>query len=183
MATTVAAWAEDRAGRKVELLRREAERAAAAIPALPAARELGRSVFLGFERSPRPWLLEVDAPELTAGELRAALEAVRALPPEGRGRVLSLVAALGCDPARLLASAAPSPGEARKLVLALGLGGHAWAVLLDEPTNHLDLPSIERLEAALAAYPGALLMVTHDPRLAARCTRTTWRVAGGRVEG
>jgi ATPase subunit of ABC transporter with duplicated ATPase domains len=96
--------------------------------------------------------------------------------------VLSLVAALGSDPARLLASADPSPGEARKLCLALGLGRHAWALALDEPTNHLDLPTVERLEEALAAFPGAILLVTHDPAFAARCTVSRWKVGGGRVE-
>jgi ATPase subunit of ABC transporter with duplicated ATPase domains len=35
-------------------------------------------------------------------------------------------------------------------------------VILDEPTNHLDLDSIAAIEAALAAYDGALLVVTHD---------------------
>ena len=54
--------------------------------------------------------------------------------------------------------------------------------MLDEPTNHLDLPSIERLEAALAAYPGALVVVTHDDSLAAACTHTVWSVGGGSVE-
>jgi ATPase subunit of ABC transporter with duplicated ATPase domains len=62
------------------------------------------------------------------------------------------------------------------------MGRHAWALLLDEPTNHLDLPSVERLETALAAYPGALLLVTHDDALAERCTRTAWKVRDGRVE-
>ena len=119
--------------------------------------------------------------DLRADEERAVLTAIRALPPRVRGRVLSLVAALGVDPDRLLASAQPSPGEARKAAIALGLGRHAWALVLDEPTNHLDLPSIERIEAALAAYPGALLLVTHDDAFAARCTRVVWRVEEGRV--
>jgi ATPase subunit of ABC transporter with duplicated ATPase domains len=36
-------------------------------------------------------------------------------------------------------------------------------IVLDEPTNHLDLDSIAAIEAALAAFDGALLVVTHDP--------------------
>jgi ATPase subunit of ABC transporter with duplicated ATPase domains len=116
----------------------------------------------------------------------ALLTEVRALPPEVRGRVLSLVAALGSDPARLLASADPSPGEARKLLLALGLGRHAWALVLDEPTNHLDLPTVERLEEALRAFPGAILLVTHDDAFAARVVGeeggVAWRIASGRGE-
>jgi ATPase subunit of ABC transporter with duplicated ATPase domains len=119
--------------------------------------------------------------ELAPGRGEALLDEVRALDPETRGRVLSLVGALGTDPARLLASAAPSPGEARKLLLALGLGRRAWLLVLDEPTNHLDLPTVERLEEALAAWPGALLLVTHDDAFAARCTNTTWAIEGARI--
>jgi ATPase subunit of ABC transporter with duplicated ATPase domains len=123
------------------------------------------------------WLPQDLAPD--AGV--ALLDETRALPTDVRGRVLQLVAALGVDPDRLLASARPSPGEARKLALALGLGRHAWAVLLDEPTNHLDLPAVERLEDALVAYPGALVVVSHDPRFAADAVRETWRIDDGRV--
>ena len=106
---------------------------------------------------------------------------VRGLPPDIRGQVLSMVAALGLSPERLLATSRPSPGEARKLAIAFGLGTDVAGVALDEPTNHLDLPSIERLEAALDVYPGALVLITHDARLAARLTRTTWHVEGGTV--
>ncbi len=119
--------------------------------------------------------------ELGAEESRALLAELRDLPPDDRGRVLTLVAALGCDPEHLLASDSLSPGEARKLKIAFGLGHRVWALLLDEPTNHLDLPSIERLEAMLADYPGALVLITHDQGLAAAATDEVWRIADGRV--
>ena len=37
--------------------------------------------------------------------------------------------------------------------------------MLDEPTNHLDLAAIERLEQALQAFAGTVVLVTHDRRL------------------
>jgi len=120
--------------------------------------------------------------ELSPDDGRAVLAAVCDLPPDERGRVLSLVAALGLDPSRLLATADPSPGEARKVWMALGMARHAWILILDEPTNHLDLPAIERLEEALRAWPGALILVTHDGPLAERCTDRRWQIREGRLE-
>src|SRR6516164_3112467 len=120
--------------------------------------------------------------ELTREDGIAILGSIRTLPPAPRSRVLTLAAALGLDPARVLASQSPSPGEARKLALADGLGRQVWACVLDEPTNHLDMPAIERLEEALAEYPGALVMVTHDEPLARRVTREEWRVESGEVK-
>ncbi len=119
--------------------------------------------------------------ELTAHDGARMLDSVRELPADERGRVLGLVAALGVDPDRLLESASPSPGEARKLAMAYGLGHQVWAMVLDEPTNHLDMPAIERLEEALIEYPGAMVIVTHDDALARRCTAIEWRLDGGRV--
>ncbi len=120
--------------------------------------------------------------ELTARDGIAMLDAIRDLNSTQRGRVLTLIAALGIDPDRLLESCAPSPGEARKLAMAYGLGRQVWAMVLDEPTNHLDMPAIERLEEALVEYPGAMVIVTHDTALARRCTNIEWRLARGRVE-
>ena len=119
------------------------------------------------------------AQETTADEGRKWLESIRTLPPAERGRVMSIVALLGANPSAILESDQPSPGEARKVALALGLGTPKWLLILDEPTNHLDLPSIERLEAALAGYPGALILITHDDHLAERVTTETWTVTNG----
>jgi ATPase subunit of ABC transporter with duplicated ATPase domains len=90
---------------------------------------------------PRDKILHL-AQETTALGAQQLLEQVRGLPSEDKGRVMSHVAGLGADPAALLASDQPSPGEARKVALALGLGTPKWLLALDEPTNHLDLPSI-----------------------------------------
>jgi ATPase subunit of ABC transporter with duplicated ATPase domains len=106
---------------------------------------------------------------------------LRATAPDVRGQILGIVATLGVEPDRLLVTDRPSPGEARKLALAGLLASSHELIALDEPTNHLDLPSTERLEAAAAAFPGAVLLVTHDDRLAAATTDVTWRVEAGRV--
>jgi ATP-binding cassette subfamily F protein 3 len=61
--------------------------------------------------------------------------------------------------------AALSGGERRRLALALVVASGANFLVLDEPTNHLDLESRESLEAALEAFPGTILLVTHDRAL------------------
>ncbi len=58
-----------------------------------------------------------------------------------------------------------SGGERRRLALALVVASGANLLVLDEPTNHLDLESREALEAALGAFPGNVLLVTHDRAL------------------
>lgn len=119
--------------------------------------------------------------ETTAAGARMWLHELIELPPSERGKVMSIVALLGADPGAILESDQPSPGEARKVALALALGTPKWLVVLDEPTNHLDLPSIERLEDALAAYQGALVMITHDDKLAIAVANATWRITHGEL--
>lgn len=121
--------------------------------------------------------------ELTESAKVASLARLRALSSDARGRILSIFAALGSEPERALRAEAAhlSPGEARKLVLAEALSQQVWALVLDEPTNHMDLPSVERLEAALEAYPGALVLVTHDDAFAKNVTTRSVRTEGGTV--
>jgi ATP-binding cassette subfamily F protein 3 len=58
-----------------------------------------------------------------------------------------------------------SGGERRRLELACVVASGANFLVLDEPTNHLDLESREALEAALEAFPGTVLLVSHDRAL------------------
>jgi ATP-binding cassette ChvD family protein len=55
-----------------------------------------------------------------------------------------------------------SGGERRRVALCKLLLQQPDLLLLDEPTNHLDAESVQWLEQHLAAYPGAVLAVTHD---------------------
>lgn len=122
------------------------------------------------------------AQELGAADVRELLTRVRDLEPEARGRVFSLFASLGSDPARVVDRTVDlSPGEARKLALSFGLGRGSSALVLDEPTNHLDLATIERLERALTAYNGCVVLVSHDEEFAARTTTRTYTIEGGRL--
>jgi macrolide transport system ATP-binding/permease protein len=63
-----------------------------------------------------------------------------------------------------------SIGQRRRLALARLLAGESDVLLLDEPTNHLSLALVEELEAALAGFPGAVVVASHD-----RLLRQRWQ--------
>jgi ATP-binding cassette subfamily F protein 3 len=74
-----------------------------------------------------------------------------------------------------------SGGERRRLALAVLVASGSNFLLLDEPTNHLDLESREALEAALEAFPGTLLLVSHDRALLDAVVHRTAAVEDGTV--
>jgi ATP-binding cassette subfamily F protein 3 len=74
-----------------------------------------------------------------------------------------------------------SGGERRRLALAIVVASGANFLVLDEPTNHLDLESREALEAALEAFPGTLLLVSHDRALLDAVAERTLAIEDGTV--
>jgi macrolide transport system ATP-binding/permease protein len=73
-----------------------------------------------------------------------------------------------------------STGQLRRLALARLLCAPVDLLLLDEPTNHFSPALVEDVEAALDAYRGALVMVTHDRMLSERFTGRRVRLRDGR---
>ncbi len=116
-------------------------------------------------------------PALTAGAFIA-----QGLPQDA-GETSHLVeaalAAIGMAPERRLVNL--SGGEGRRISLAHALVGEPDILLLDEPTNHLDLPAIEWLEDRLVAYPGGLLIISHDRAFLKRLSRRTLWLDRGRL--
>jgi ATP-binding cassette subfamily F protein 3 len=74
-----------------------------------------------------------------------------------------------------------SGGERRRLGLAVLVASGANFLVLDEPTNHLDLASREALEEALEAFPGTILLVTHDRALLDAVAHRTAAIEEGTI--
>ena len=107
--------------------------------------------------------------------------AVRALSSDMQGKLFTIVNRLGTRPERLLETDMPSPGELRKVLLALGIIKSPSIIVMDEPTNHLDLPAVLALEAALDECAAALLLVSHDLRFLKRLAEKQWHIEDGEL--
>ena len=117
---------------------------------------------------------------LRQGELHARLEAIGGYTAESRA-------------ARLLHGLGFSPGEERRPVdswsggwrMRLGLARTLMCrsdlLLLDEPTNHLDLDAVIWLESWLRAYPGTLILISHDRDFLDAIVRQIAHIEQGRL--
>ncbi|QKI73505.1 ATP-binding cassette domain-containing protein [Achromobacter xylosoxidans] len=96
-------------------------------------------------------IAEVEAALVEAGAWSAA------------SRAEQLLAGLGFKPAEWTQPVASFSGGWRmRLALACALMAPSELLLLDEPTNHLDLDAMLWLEKWLAAYPGTVMLISHD---------------------
>jgi putative ABC transport system ATP-binding protein len=104
-----------------------------------------------------PYLYRQHSPELVEGQVRQALERV------GLGHRLDH------RPAQL------SGGEMQRVAIARALAIKPWLILADEPTGNLDSKNSQAILALfeeLNSQGVTLVVVTHDPQVAARARRT-----------
>ncbi|OZM55810.1 multidrug ABC transporter ATP-binding protein [Lottiidibacillus patelloidae] len=70
-----------------------------------------------------------------------------------------------------------SGGQKTRLALAKLLLEKPDLLILDEPTNHLDIQTLSWLEKYLQAYPGALLIVSHDRYFLDKVVNTVYEIS------
>jgi len=123
---------------------------------------------------------EHDAALTELGEVLTELERHDFYTAESRAE--SVLFGLGFKPEDLTRDVAEFSGGIRMRVgLAKLLLQRPDFLMLDEPTNHLDIEARNWLEDYLGAYPGGIIMVSHDRYFLDRVTRRTVEVARGRL--
>ena len=107
---------------------------------------------------------------------------IREFPGETPSKLRSRLARGGIGPEQALTEVGRlSGGQKARLSLLLATIEAPHLLILDEPTNHLDIESRESLVFALAAYEGAVILVSHDPHLVNAVADTLWLVKDGQV--
>ena len=97
-------------------------------------------------------------------------------------RAREVLHGLGFDDERIEGDVgALSGGWKMRVAMARVLLGRPDVLLMDEPTNHLDIESIIWLEQFLKAFPGALLMTSHDREFMNRVTGKIAEIDGGEI--
>jgi ATP-binding cassette subfamily F protein 3 len=142
----------------IEALAGRREIGAPGVPMVEGKLRTGHNVKIGY--------LTQHAEELSPGTARTVLEATQRatrLTPNKARALLGRFLFSGEEAEKPLDGL--SGGERRRLSLAILVHSGANVLILDEPTNHLDLESREALEQALQAFPGSLLLVSHDRAL------------------
>ncbi|WP_406201765.1 ABC transporter ATP-binding protein [Kitasatospora sp. NBC_01560] len=123
-----------------------------------------------------------DLPALDNVALAGQLVGLKA--SAARKRALELMGDLGIADRRNIYPSSLSGGERQRVATARALMNRPSLLLADEPTGALDSRSgdqVMRLLTDLNRLGQTLVIVTHDPRLAAQCARRVVEVADGRI--
>ncbi|MFV0383782.1 ABC-F family ATP-binding cassette domain-containing protein [Paracoccus sp. (in: a-proteobacteria)] len=121
--------------------------------------------------------------DLVAGE--SPIRHVARLKPEeppARLRARLAAAGVGADIADTPVERLSGGQKARLLMCLMALDAPNL-LILDEPTNHLDMESREALALALNDYPGAVILISHDPFLVEAVADRLWLVRDGAARG
>ena len=117
--------------------------------------------------------------EFSDGDKKSLLSSFSSLEDEEKGAVLSDMFRMGSNPSSFYSSSvSPSPGELKKLALALSRRDGRTVLLMDEPTNHLDIVSMRILEKMLRddGRQMTIILVSHDEVFLSSCTDIRWRI-------
>lgn len=123
---------------------------------------------------------ELNPLDTPLGHMTKAMSAKGTSPPESRVRAHLGRFGFGVEHATTRVGEL-SGGEKARLLIALMCHTQPHLMVLDEPTNHLDIDTREALVAALNAYDGAVVVISHDPHLVEATADRLWLVAEGTV--